>query len=256
MKRLFIVGIVLLLVFSLGFRKKFSTPKETLNTQIQAGENGDEATYVECFVRSAQEKIGSDFKKMPDFTKQLLAWVTQVNKSRNYRLDKQEATKARMLGKDPSTGKEFYLYFVKEAGQWKIFPEHHLQYQDEASIPKGPVTPLSAGNSDLIITNLSFDEKSIRAGKIVKISTTVKNIGREDAKGYFVIALYIDGQLWQGLGTNVVAGLARNKTITYHTMYIFKKKGSYKVIASVDKANQVKETNDNNNELKKTIAIR
>jgi len=255
MKRLFIVGIVLLLVFALGFTKNFSTPQGTLNTQILAGENGDEATYVKCFARSAQGKIGSDLKKMPDFAKQMLAWVAQVNKSRNYRLEKQEATKARMKGKDPSTGKEIYLYFVKEAGQWKIFPEHHLQYQDEASIPKGPVTPTSAGNSDLVITNLSFDGKTIRAGKIVKISTTVKNIGREDAKGYFVIALYIDGQLWQGLGTNVVGGLARNKSITYHTMYIFKKAGSHEVIASVDKANQVKETNDNNNELKKTIIV-
>ena len=107
---------------------------------------------------------------------------------------------------------------------------------------------LEYNNPDLIINNISIDDNKLVLNKDNNISVLIKNDGYSDC-GEFVLELKIGDTIL----TRTIDGLEKNST--KNIVFTFKPTilGNYEIIATIDKNNNINETNETNNILTKTF---
>lgn len=130
----------------------------------------------------------------------------------------------------------------------------------EVTPPPPPPTDPN-GKPDLVITKLAFNPVTLKEGKSVRVSVTVKNTGTNLLKAGSVLTAFVQAEGYDTLiaTKTVPQDLYPGKTLTLMTPKenkILLKFGALKVGATVDPDNLIQELNEENNSREQVFAIK
>lgn len=104
---------------------------------------------------------------------------------------------------------------------------------------------------DLQSSNIQFIPDTATKGQNITIRTDISNIGRWDA-GSTEVQMLKDGVI---INTSIIPALKSGDMITVETTWVPENMGSYNISVTVDPRNKVREFNESNNYVNKTVSI-
>jgi PKD repeat protein len=104
---------------------------------------------------------------------------------------------------------------------------------------------------DLIVQDITWTPSTIKAGDTVNFTFTLKNQGTGDASS-FVVKYYIDGSY---VGQDSISSLSAGTTKATNFSWTATCGHTHEIKAIADANNDVSESNENNNELIKTLSV-